>query len=116
MKNKFIALALASAMAAQAAPFDCKPPDLLGPEVVRAATPVGYFASWRCANGVIQMVVVRRDFLTDGLRSDWDAFLRDPSHARMNSTLAKYQTGDWRTDPKLVEVWAPYVAQINALR
>jgi len=120
MKSIIAILALAPSLAL--AQFECKPSATpngegqSGDTFIRLTT-VGAFAAWRCkSNGHIQLAVVRHDFVTDALRWDWDQFRRDPSFARMNSILAARKTGDWRTDPKLIEVWGPYKAQIEALK
>lgn len=104
------------------AQFECKPSATpngegqSGDTFIRLTT-VGAFAAWRCkSNGRLQMAVVRHDFITSAIRVEFDDFRKDPSHARMNAMLAKHKTGDWRTDPKLIEVWGPYKAQIEALK
>lgn len=120
MKTIITALLLAPALAF--AQFDCKPSSTpngegqSGDTFIRLTT-VGAFAAWRCkGNGRLQMAVVRHDFVTTALQTEFNDFRRDPSHQRMNAMLAKHKTGNWRTDPKLIEVWGPYRAQIEALK
>jgi hypothetical protein len=104
------------------AQFDCKPSSLpngeaqSGDTFMRVST-VGAFAAWRCkSNGVLQMAVVRHDYVTAALSAEWDTFRKDPSHQRMNQMLAAHKTGDWHTDPKLVEVWGPWATQLQAIK
>lgn len=120
--KKFILAALVLLPAMAMAQFDCKPSATPNGEGQSGDTfirlnAVGAFAAWRCkSNGRLQMAVVRHDYVTSTMRTEYTAFLKDPSHARMNALLAKRKTGDWQTDPALIEVWAPYKAQINALK
>lgn len=119
---KTIASILCLIPALASAQFACKPSstpngDAQSGDTFIRLTNVGAFAAWRCkSNGHLQMAVVRRDFVTSALKVEFDDFQKDPSHARMNTMLAKRKTGDWRTDPKLIEVWGPYKAQIEALK
>lgn len=120
MKHLIAIAALAPTLAL--AQFECKPSSTpngeaqSGDTFIRLTT-VGAFAAWRCkSNGHLQMAVVRHDFVTTALQTEFNDFRRDPSHARMNAMLARRKTGDWRTDPQLVEVWGPYRAQIEAMK
>ena len=119
---KTIASILCLIPALASAQFACKPSSTpngeaqSGDTFIRLTT-VGAFAAWRCkSNGHLQMAVVRHDFVTTALQAEFNDFRRDPSHARMNAMLSNHKTGDWRTDPKLIEVWGPYRAQIEALK
>lgn len=78
----------------------------VSPATIRLTT-AGAFAAWRCKSN---------DFVTTALQTEFNDFRRDPGHQRMNAMLAKHKTGNWRTDPKLIEVWGPYKAQIEALK
>lgn len=107
-----------SCVAAQAAPFDCKPAPLpngqtQGGEPFVRLNSAGIVAAWRCkASPNLQMAVANWPWVFSHIPS-LTVFAKDPSHARMNSMV----TGapDWRTDPKLIEVWLPYKAQIDWL-
>lgn len=123
MKRAAVVFTLLWCALATAAPFDCKP-YLLPNGSTQGRVPlivwnpgVGLAAFWRCANSPnLQAVVYRFDWVTPAAKVRWDQFTADPSHARMNQMLLDQTTGNWRTDPKLVEVWKPYQVQIDALK
>ena len=119
MRAIAITLIMASAMSAHAAPFDCKPAALpngegQGGEPFLRVNESGVVLAWGCkASPNLQMSVATWPWVFAHV-PELIQFARDPSHARMNSMVDG--APDWRTDPKLREVWLPYKAQIDALQ
>lgn len=111
-------LLMASAMSAQAAPFDCKPKWILngtGTEVIAHTNEAGRVIAWFCPGKKRNIVVVLKGFTAPGLDQALDELLEDPSHARMNAVLAKFGT----LNPDSAEarkVWARYDAEVAALK
>lgn len=118
MKKLFTLSALALCISAQAASFDCKPKWILngtGTKAIAHSNELGRVIFWFCPGKKLNMVIRLKDFTSPAFENDFDLFIQDPSHARMNQMLTKYSTLDPYSSEGL-KIWTRYQTEIDSLK